>query len=124
MKERKYLSVDEIESIRGSCSADEREICLTKSDNDLVWSVFVSDNKMLTKLKKIMKSEKATNIKCWESGRDSDGYVMGYFFELPVDCIHFRAGKGTRKKSLTEEERKAIGARFRAGRIAKMGLQK
>ena len=115
----KYLTVDEIVAVHSSIE-EEREITLVKTDADKVWNVYVSDNKMLTKLKRVMKAAPEGSIKCRLAGKDANGFPTGYFFELPVDCVHFRAGKKKRKKPLTEEQRKAIGQRFRAGKAKKL----
>ena len=117
-KEIKYLTFDQIEGTH--CTTDEvKEISIVKTAMDNVWSVYVSDNKMLTKLKRVMKQPGGERIKCWEAGR-CDGYPTGYFFELPVECLAFKARKKTRKRELTEEQRKAIGQRFKEGRAQKL----
>ena len=114
----KYLTVDEIIGTHSSCN-EEREISIVKTAVDDVWSIYVSDNSMLTKIKRAMKQPGGERIKCWEAGR-VDGFPTGYFFEMPTECIAFKARKKTRKKPLTDEQRKAIGERFRAGRLAKL----
>ena len=118
--EKKYLTADEIINIHSAC-AEEREISLVKTAVDDCWSVYVSDNSMLTKIKRAMKQPGGERIKCWEAGR-SEGYPTGYFFEMPAECISIRARKKTRKNPLTDEQRKAIGARFKAGRLAKQSI--
>lgn len=115
--EKKYLTADEIIGTHSTCN-EEREISLVKTAVDDCWSVYISDNSMLTKIKRIMKQPGGERIKCWEAGR-SEGYATGYFFEMPEDCISIRARKKTRRNPLTDEQRKAIGARFKAGRLAK-----
>lgn len=118
--EKKYLTADEIISIHSTC-VEEREISFVKTAVDDVWSVYVSDNSMLTKIKRAMKQPGGERIKCWEAGR-VDGFPTGYFFEMPAECISIRARKKTRKNPLTDEQRKAIGERFRAGRLAKQSI--
>lgn len=113
-KEIKYLTVDEIVGIRFRCD-EEKEISIVKTALDDTWSVYISDNAMLTKMKRAMKQPGGDRIKCWEAGR-CDGYVTGYFFELPAECINIRAKKKSFKRNLTEEDRKAIGQRFKKGR--------
>ena len=112
--EKKYLTTDEIIGIHSTC-VEEREISFVKTAVDDVWSVYVSDNSMLTKIKRAMKQPGGERIKCWEAGR-VDGFPTGYFFEMPADCISIRARKKTRKIPLTDEQRKVIGERFRKGK--------
>ena len=118
--EKNYLTADEILGIHSTC-VDEREVSLVKTAVDDVWSVYVSDNSMLTKIKRAMKQPGGERIKCWEAGR-VDRFPTGYFFEMPAECISIRARKKTRKNPLTDEQRKAIGERFRAGRLAKQSI--
>ena len=118
--EKKYLTADEIIGIHSTC-VEEREISLVKTVVDNVWSVYVSDNSMVTKIKRVMKQPGGERIKCWEAGR-VDGSPTGYFFELPAECISIRARKKVRTREFTEEERKAIGERFRAGKLAKQSI--
>ena len=112
--EKKYLTADQIIGTHSTC-IEEREISLVKTAVDDVWSVYVSDNSMLTKIKRVMKQPGGERIKCWEAGR-VDGFPTGYFFELPVECISIRAKKKSFKRNLTEEDRKAIGERFKNSR--------
>lgn len=111
MIERKYIAnVDEITSVK--CDADSKEITLNKSIGEN-WSVYVSDNTMLTKLKRLMKTAPEGYVKCWSAGKTVDGFVSGYFFELNPKCIAFRSGKKKERNiKLTEEQKAERKAKF------------
>lgn len=109
MIERKYITdVEKIKSIR--CDADSKEIHLNKSPNGN-WSVYVSDNAMLTKLKRLMKRAPEDYVKCWSAGTTPEGFPCGYFFELNEKCVAFRSGNNA-KRHLTEEQKADRRARF------------
>ena len=126
MLEKKYITnVDEITSIR--CDADSREITLNKGFGEN-WSVYVSDNTMLTKLKRLMKTAPEGYVKCWASGKTPDGFASGYFFELNPKCVTFRSGKKKERNiKLTEEQKAERKAKFvertRKAREAKKKLK-
>lgn len=110
--ERNYITdVNKITSIR--CDADSKEINLNKAPGQN-WSVYVSDNTMLTKLKRLMKTAPEGYVKCWPAGKTSDGFASGYFFELNEKCISFKSGnrKPREKKVLTEEQKAERKAKF------------
>ena len=108
MQERVYITdVNKIESIR--CDAESREISLIKGYGEN-WSVYVSDNTMLTKLKRLMMRAPEGSVKCWVAGKNSNGQPTGYFFELAPKCVAFTLGTKTRNIELTaaqKAERKA-----------------
>lgn len=73
------------------CDVEEQEITIVKSRKDERFSIFVSDNVYLTKLKRT-----------WENGalgwnvfqiKDSSNTILGYIFDVPTNSISFRAGK-------------------------------
>lgn len=105
MVEKKFITeIDEIKSIR--IDSDSREINLNKCPGE-PWHVYVSDNTMLTKLKKLMKRAPEGSVKCWVAGTNTAGIPTGYFFELDAKCIAFRAPKSKSKKIISDAEREA-----------------
>lgn len=103
---KKYLNVNEIETIR--CSVDEAETTIGVERNNNIASIYTSDNVMLTKLKRQM--SKNNNWKCWEAGRNSEGEVTGYFFEVPKRAISIRTGN---KREVSDESKEAASIRFK-----------
>lgn len=107
---KKYITnPDKIKAIR--TDADSREITMTKG-HDENWIVYVSDNTMLTKLKRLMSSAPEGFVKCWAADKNPEGYPSGYFFELHPKCISFRSGKSKKSKELTPEEKAKKRAAF------------
>ena len=96
-----------------STSFEEQEITISKTRDQSMYTIFVSDNTMLTKLKRIMATAPDGYVKCWEGSRASNGKITGYFFELNARCLSFRAGaKRNRNLALTEEQKAERKARF------------
>ena len=123
MIRKEIFDVNMIESI--FTDSDSREITMNKVHGEN-WSVFVSDNVMLTKLKRLMKSCESGYVRCFEGSRNMNGKITGYFFEINEKCVNFKSGK--KKMSsiymlLSEEEkaakRKAFIERTRKAREAK-----
>ena len=124
MKQRKEIfDINLIESIKVDPESSELTMNKVHGEN---WSVFVSDNSMLTKLKRLMKGCEPGYVRCFEGSRDCDGRVTGYFFEINERCIGFKSGKKKAKvnrKPPSEEEkaakREAFIERTRKAREAK-----
>lgn len=80
------------------CDVEEQEITIVKSRKDERFSIFVSDNIYITKLKRT-----------WENGaidwnvfqiKDSSNTILGYIFDVPTKSISFRAGKPKNKSNI------------------------
>ena len=123
MRGKEIFDIDMIESI--FTDSDSREITMNKLHGEN-WSIFVSDNTMLTKLKKLMKNSEDGYVRCFEGSRNLDGKITGYFFEVNEKCIGFKTGKKkvkVNRKPKSEEEkiakREAFIERTRKAREAK-----
>lgn len=89
-----------------SLEACERETHITISDSEDEYTVYSCQKKVISKLEKLgIQAYKVETI---------EGEVVGKYFKVPYKCISFK--KEYKKRELTEEERKAIGERLRAGR--------
>lgn len=88
--EKKYIAWDEIEVINCRCM-EEAETIINWSRKDETASIYTSDNTFVTKIKQKVKFN-PTEYKCWEAGRDDEGKVTGYFFEMPLKYLSFRGG--------------------------------
>ena len=114
MKERKYITnVKDFKKV--VCDIEEQEITITRYRDDPVYQVFISDNTMLTKIKRVMKAAPEGYIKAWEGSKDLEGNVTGYFFEINDRCIAFKPGN---KKVFSAETRAKRSVGFRE-RMAK-----
>lgn len=80
------------------CDVEEQEITIVKARKDERFSIFVSDNIYITKLKRT-----------WENGaidwnvfqvKDSSNTILGYIFDVPTKSISFRAGKPKNKSNI------------------------
>lgn len=112
---RKYVTIDEIESI--VCDRESQETCIIiPRDSDIAF-IGTSDPTMLTKIKKLMEKN-SEDWKCYEGSRDRDGNMTGYSFEVPKKFVTFKSKTKT-KRVLTEEERQVIAARFKRGKDAR-----
>ena len=120
MMEKIYVTdASLIEAI--SCDRREQETCINWLRDDDIIQICTSDPTMVTKLAKMVEKD-PESYKCfyYESNRDKDtGRLGNYFFELPKKLLSFRTfSEKKSKRELSEEERKAIGERFRKGRKA------
>ena len=106
MPDRKYVDINNLESVYSS--SDEAETTITVGRNDKVITIYSSDNAMITKIKRAA-LKNPENWKCWEGSRSLDGKLHSYFFEAPKRALSFRCGN---KKEFTEEERQAVRERF------------
>ena len=102
-------TADELVSTKAT--AVEQEFTLTGYRTDDYFDVSVSDNIMLTKMKKLMKASpdrcKLTNISF-----DTEGNPTCYFFRISKKCIGFRTKEIKRDRALSEEQRKALAERL------------
>lgn len=111
MRERIYITdPDKLERVVAK-NLEEQEISICKCRDESMYSVFISDNKMLTKFKRLMNTAPDDYIKCWEGSRNSRGELTGYFFEINPRCISFRAGK-SKSRNLTAEQKAQKRATF------------
>ena len=101
-------TADELEVVRRP--TEEQEFTLDAYRNDAVISVYISDNTMLTKFKKLMKAA-PENYKLKSIQWDTKGNPTGYFFEMRADLLRFGTGKTTRV--YTEEEKRAAAERLK-----------
>lgn len=79
--------------------------------------IYTSDNSMVTKIKRAWRkcTNKADWI-CYAIMKNTEGDISGYMFDVPKKVVGIRSTKEAKaKRVLTEEERKAIGARMRRG---------
>lgn len=102
------VDIHSLTSIRGVLE-EERETHISIIDDKML--VYTSDNKFLTKIKRV--AAKNPEIKCIAEGHNkAKGYVTFYEFEFPVSCLSLRHGKKI-KRNLTDEQKKAAAARFK-----------
>lgn len=103
-KEISTLKPDDLKSI--SCSMDEQETTFTAYRSDTSWNLWVSDNVMLTKIKKLW-GKAPEDCKLVRIERNRDGGIAGYEFEISKKCVGLRA-----PKVLSEEQRAALRDRL------------
>ena len=110
MIKKEYVTADQIGSVK--CDKDCQEVAINFLRDDKIAVMTVTDNTMITKLKKLVEKD-PDNYKCYICSRDPDtGEPHGYIFEFPKKCLSFRA-VSTKKRTMTEEQRKAVAARFK-----------
>ena len=124
MSEKIYITHDQIEDI--ACDRSEQETSINWLRDDELALICTSDYTMVTKIARAMAKD-PENYKCYyyETNRDKKtGRLGNYFFEVPKKLINLRSSAGKKKsnKVWTEEERKAVGERFKRGRKAKKEL--
>ena len=108
----KRVNFDEIKTVK--CTLEEQETTVTMMRNENMVNIFTSDNTVITKLRKNVEMQPdAWN--CYESGRDNEGNVVGYFFTCPKRAISFRSGIKKKGRVFTDEEREQIRQRFKRG---------
>ena len=106
---KKFITAEEIESIRVPLDEAETHISWMRGDTQI--SIFTSDNTTLTKLKKCM-AKNPKDWKCIESGRDKSGNVLGYTFTAPRRAV--KLGGGNER---SEEQKVAASERMKARRL-------
>ncbi|MBO5712320.1 MAG: hypothetical protein J6R47_05715 [Acholeplasmatales bacterium] len=118
MSNRIYITYDQIEDI--SCNRVEQETAINWMRDDDIAVVCTSDYTVVTRISKAMAKD-PNNYRCYyfESNRNPDtGRLSNYFFEIPKKLISFHCKKEGGRRPMTEEERKAVGERFRKAREA------
>ena len=98
-----YITADEIECV--SCPGPEQETTICWLRDEDTASICVTDNTMITKLKKAMAKD-PNNYKCfyYEGNVDpKNGKLFNYFFEIPKKLISFRSSR----TKVTDPEAKA-----------------
>lgn len=115
-KRPEEYSPDELEPV--VCDMDEQETSIVRGRQDDKWSLWVCDNTMLTKVKKVMKKS-PKDYKLVSVQWDKDGNPTGYEFEVSKNCISLR----TSAPEMTEEQKAAAAERMKALR-EKMGADK
>ena len=119
MNNKIYINHDQIEDI--SCSRCEQETAINWLRDDDIAVICTSDHTVVTRLAKAMAKD-PNNYRCYyyEGNRSKEtGKLINYFFEVPKKLVSFRAERES-KRSLSPEERKAVGERFRNARMAKV----
>lgn len=99
---------DELDPV--DCSTEEQEVTITAYRSDDRMSLWVSDNTMLTKVKRCMRA----NPEEWKLERvewHKEGTVAGYEFSFPKKYLSFRTKTTTYE--LTDEQRAERAARFK-----------
>lgn len=99
---------DELDPV--DASTDEQEVTITAYRGDERMSLWVSDNTMLTKVKRCMRA----NPEEWKLERvewHKEGTVAGYEFSFPKKYLSFRTKTTTYE--LTDEQRAERAARFK-----------
>ena len=94
MQEKQLLTWEEIVPLRG-IDKDERETTIVCQLGDSHWSVFSSDNKMISKIRRAMRRYKG--YIAYKGTYDNEGLLSGYFFEIPIRAIRFANPEKTRK---------------------------
>ena len=119
MNTKIYVTVEQIEDI--SCNRVEQETAINWLRDDDLAVICTSDHTVVTRIARAMAKD-PDNYKCYyyETNRDrSTGRLGNYFFEVPKKLISFRSERESSPRNLSEEDRKAIGERFRLAREAK-----
>jgi len=112
MIEEKYVTEDMVKYLV-NVAPDEKETTINIfNPNDLNVYLFTRDNKMITKMKRLMRAN-PDQYKCKQTS-DSTGNVISYEFTFPKKLLRF--GSKTRTRQMTEEQKKAVGERFKKAR--------
>lgn len=99
---------DELDPV--DASTDEQEVTIAAYRSDERMSLWVTDNTMLTKVKRCMRA----NPEEWKLERvewHKEGTVAGYEFSFPKKYLSFRTKTTTYE--LTDEQRAERAARFK-----------
>lgn len=107
-KELKDYTADELEAV--DASGDEQEVTITAYRSDERMNLWVSDNTMLTKVKRCMRA----NPEEWRLEQiawNKEGTVAGYEFSFPKKYLSFRTKTTTYE--LTDEQKAERAARFK-----------
>lgn len=89
---------------------EEQETHINLNRGDSRAEIYTSDTTMMTKLNKLIELPN-TEWKLERASKLGNGEVIGKTYSCPVKFISFRTKRSSRE--FTEEEKKAIGERFR-----------
>lgn len=109
MNDRKYVSVEEVETI--AVSSDEQEVSVNFYRKDDKMRITVSDNTFMTKLCHVI-DRSSEDFLIWEAGRDKDEKVMGYNIECPKSFLHI-SPKRKDNRVMTEEQKEQASERLK-----------
>ena len=110
-KKASEYTADELETL--DVSMEEQEVVLQKSRDTDKWSLWVTDNLWVTKMKGLMKA--APEIyKLAEVSWSKDGKPTGYGWEFPKKMMTLRSKETSRV--MTEEQREAAAKRLAEAR--------
>ena len=90
-------------------SEQETSVSFMRDSN--ICTVYTSDTTVMTKLDKLVESDKSPHWKLKEEHRLQNGELVGKTYETHKRLISFRANISTREMS--EEQREAASERFR-----------
>ena len=111
-KSVELYTADELESV--DASSDEQEVTIAAYRSDERMSLWVTDNTMLTKVKRCMRA----NPEEWKLERvewHKEGTVAGYEFSFPKKYLSFRTK--TTSFELSEEEKAARARKLNEARL-------
>lgn len=92
---------------------DQETLIAIKRDATRI-TLSVSDNKMLTRIKRLMNKAPGL-IDCRVYSRNRDGQPVEYEIDMPLKCLRFAVPR--QKRMLTDEQRKSCAERLRKARV-------
>ena len=106
MKKTKNYTVNDLQN-QMAVPKEERETCINWMQGDDKFTLFTSDQLIITKIRKLMPSGewKLLNV-----DMNSNGIARGYLFEAPLRALRLVSGL---KKEMSEEQRLAAAERMR-----------
>lgn len=110
MEKKKNITdytADELEAVK--CDVGEQEFTISTYRGEAALTVYISDNTMLTRFKKLMAAAPG-EYKLKDIQWDKDGNPTGYFFEMPTRWLSFRSKDI--KVELTEEQKRERAQRL------------
>lgn len=116
MQQDYIKEVVNIQPVRVSCEDQETLIVIKRDATKITLSI--SDNKMLTRIKRLM-SKAPDLIDCRVYSRNKEGQPVEYEVDMPIKCLSFRVPR--QKRVLTDDQRKAYAERMR--RVQARGKQ-
>lgn len=105
------IKANEIKSVK--VSKEFQEVGIEYLRDEDIATMSVTDNTMVTKIKRLC-SEAPDAYKCYVGSYNPDtGEPDSYIVKFPKNLLSFRKPSNRPKRQLTEEQRKAVGERFR-----------
>lgn len=101
----KYTAADMVTLTRGT---DEQEIVITAGRTDQVAEVYISDNLMVSKFRKLVEKAPDKYI-ITQIPKDQDGNPTGYFIEMPKKLVGFRMPR----VEMTDEQKAVASERIK-----------